>query len=166
MLIMKIVLITILGTALLFPQGKTQKAHVHGAAQINIAMDGLKGEVEFEAPADGVIGFESEAKTAAQKKQMEAALDMLRKRGGELVLMPAASACKLTPKEVEVHREGPTHAEVHAHYDLVCTKPLSGEIRFGVTKMFPRTKEVKVTYVSDQTQKSARIVGDAGTLKP
>jgi hypothetical protein len=163
---MKIVLMVMMGSALLFPQGKTQKAHVHGAAQISIAMEGLKGEVEFEAPADGVIGFESEARTAAQKKQVQDTLELLRKKGGELVLFPAASACKLTPKEVDVHREGANHAEVHAHYDLVCAKPLSGEIRFGVTKMFPRTKEVKVTYVSDQTQKSARIVGDAGTLKP
>lgn len=163
---MKIVLMVMMGSALLFPQGKTQKAHVHGAAQISIAMEGLKGEVEFEAPADGVIGFESEARTAAQKKQVQDTLQLLRKKGGELVLFPAASNCKLTPKEVDVHREGANHAEVHAHYDLVCAKPLSGEIRFGVTKMFPRTKEVKVTYVSDQTQKSARIVGDAGTLKP
>jgi hypothetical protein len=163
---MKIVLMVMMGSALLFPQGKTQKAHVHGAAQISIAMEGLKGEVEFEAPADGVIGFESEARTAAQKKQVQDTLELLRKKGGELVLFPAASGCKLTPKEVDVHREGANHAEVHAHYDLVCAKPLSGEIRFGVTKMFPRTKEVKVTYVSDQTQKSARIVGDAGTLKP
>jgi hypothetical protein len=156
----------IAGSALLFPQGKTQKAHVHGAAQISIAMEGLKGEVEFEAPADGVIGFESEAKTAAQKKQVESALDVLRKRGGELVLFPAASGCKLTPKEVDLHREGPQHAEVHAHYDLACAKPISDEIRFGVTKLFPKTKEVKVTFVSEQAQKSARIVGDAGTLKP
>ncbi|MCX6611590.1 MAG: DUF2796 domain-containing protein [Acidobacteria bacterium] len=163
---MKIALILILSSSIVFPQGKSQKAHVHGAAQISIAMEGLKGEVEFEAPADGVIGFESEAKTPAQKKLVQDAITTLKSRGGELVIFPAASACKLTPKEVEVHREGPQHAEVHAHYDLICSKPISGEIKFGVTRLFPKTREVSVTFVSDQSQKSAKIVGDAGALKP
>lgn len=163
---MKIALTLMLATRLVFPQGNTQKAHVHGNAQISIAMEGLAGEVEFEAPAEGIVGFESEAKTAAQKKLVASALDTLRKRGNELVIFPAAAGCKLTPKEVEIHREGSQHSEVHAHYDLVCAKPLSGEIKFGATKLFPRTREVTVTFVSDQSQKSAKIIADAGSLRP
>ena len=163
---MKIALLLILCSPIVFPQGKTQKAHVHGAAQISIAVDGLKGEVEFEAPADGVVGFESEAKTPAQKKLVQDALATLKTRGSELVVFPTASGCKLTPKEVDLHREGAQHAEVHAHYALVCAKPITGEIKFGATKLFPKTREVSVTFVSDQSQKSARIVGDVGSLKP
>ncbi len=163
---MKIALILILSSPLMFPQGKPQKAHVHGAAKISIAMDGLKGEVEFEAPADGIVGFESEAKTPAQKKLVQDAFATLKTRGSELVIFPAASGCKLTPKEVDLHREGAQHAEVHAHYDLVCSKPITGEIKFGATKLFPKTREVSVTFVSDQSQKSAKIIGDAGALKP
>lgn len=154
----------IIGASVLFPQGKSQKAHVHGAAEIRIAMEGLKGEVEFEAPAEGIVGFESAAKTAAQKKIVEDALAILRQRGGEVVQFPAASACRLTPKEVDLHREG-QHADVHAHYEVVCAKPLAGEIRFGVTKLFPRTSEVKVTFAGDQGQKSVRVVADKGSLK-
>jgi len=163
---MKFVLIMILAPAILFPQGKTEKSHVHGTAQISIAMDGLKGEVEFEAPAEGVIGFEHEAKTAAQKKAVQTTLETLRKKGGELIVFPVSSGCKLTPKEVDVHREGPQHAEVHAHYDLSCLRSIAGEIRFGVTRLFPKTREVTVTFISDQVQKSARIVADVGALKP
>ena len=163
---MKILLAMTLSCVLLFPQGKTQKAHVHGNAELSIAMDGLKGEVELEAPADGIIGFESEAKTPAQKKAVETALNTLRTRAAELVIFPAASSCKLTPKEVDIHREGAQHAEVHAHYDLVCAKPITADIRFGVTKLFPKTREVKVTLITDQAQKSARIVADAGAIKP
>jgi hypothetical protein len=163
---MKIALLLILCSPIAFPQGKTQKAHVHGAAQISIALDGLKGEVEFEAPADGVVGFETEARTPAQKKLVQDALATLRTRGSELVVFPAASGCKLTSKEVDLHREGAQHAEVHAHYALVCAKPITGEIKFGATRLFPKTREVSVTFVSDQSQKSAKIVGDVGALKP
>ncbi len=163
---MKIVLLVILATPQMFPQAKTQKAHVHGSAKISIAMEGLKGEVEFEAPAEGVVGFESEAKTLVQKKLVAAALDTLRKRGSELVVLPAVSGCKLTPKEIEIHREGSQHSEVHAHYDLLCAKPLTGVIKFGATKLFPRTREVTVTFVSDQAQKSAKIIADAGSIQP
>lgn len=153
-----------LSATFLFPQTKTQKAHVHGSAQINIALEGLKGEVEFEAPAAGVVGFEHEAKTAAQKKAVNDALATLRSRGAELVIFPAASGCKLTPKEVELHRESAQHAEVHAHYDLVCSKPLAGSIQFGATKLFPGTVEVKVQFVSDKVQKSLTVVKDAPQL--
>ncbi len=156
----------ILAAVTVFPQSKSLKPHVHGAAQINIAMDGLKGEVEFEAPADGVIGFESEAKTAAQKLAVEAALKNLRTRAAELVVFPVQSSCRMTPKEVDVHREGAQHSEVHAHYDLVCSKPITAPIRFGVTKLFPKTREVTVTLVTDQAQKSVKIVADAGTIQP
>ncbi len=163
---MRIAYCLTLSAALAFAQGKSQKPHVHGSAQLSIALDGLKGEVELEAPADGIVGFESEAKTPAQKKTLEAALNTLRTRAAELVIFPAASGCKLTPKEVDVHREGAQHSEVHAHYDLTCAKPVTGEIRFGVTRLFPRTREVTVTFISDQAQKSARIVSDAGAIKP
>ena len=40
------------------------------------------------------------------------------------------------------------------------------EIKFGATKVFPRTREVKVTFVSEKSQKSVNIISDAGTLKP
>lgn len=163
---MKIVVCGILAAALVFPQGKTEKAHVHGSAQLSIAMDGNKGEVELEAPADGILGFESEAKTPAQKRAVESALATLRTRANELVLFPPASACKLTPKEIDIHREGPQHAEVHAHYDLSCSKSITGEIRFGVTKLFPRTRQVKVTFISDKSQKGATISSDVGSIQP
>jgi hypothetical protein len=163
---MKLVLGICLISVTVFAQGKTTKAHVHGKATLSIAMDGLKGEVELEAPADGIVGFESEPKTAAQKKQLEAALDVLRKRGAELVMFPAGAGCRLTPKEVDVHREGASHSEIHAHYDLQCAKPVTGEIRFGVTKLFPKTTEVQVQWISDQSQKSLRVVRDMGVLKP
>jgi hypothetical protein len=161
---MKLLCLMTLGAILLFPQTKTQKAHVHGLAQINIALEGLKGEVEFEAPAAGVVGFEHEAKTPAQKKAVNDALNALRTRGQELVQFPATAGCKLTPKEIEVHREGAQHSEIHAHYDLVCAKAPTGSISFGVTKMFPSTTEVKVQFVSDKTQKSITVVKDATKL--
>jgi hypothetical protein len=163
---MKLVLGICLSLVTLFAQGKTTKAHVHGKAKLAIAMDGLKGEIEFESPAEGIVGFEHEAKTPAQKNQVEAALEVLRKRGAELVQFPAGAGCRLIPKEVDLHREGPGHADIHAHYDLSCSKAVTEEIRFGVTKLFPRTVEVEVQWVSDQSQKSLRVVRDKGSLKP
>jgi len=161
---MKLLLLMSLGIAILFPQSKAQKAHVHGSAELNIALEGTKGEVEFEAPAAGVVGFEHEAKTPAQKKAVSDALTALRTRGNELVIFPAAAGCKMSPKEVEVHREGPQHSEIHAHYDLNCLKAPSGAIGFGVSKMFPRTVEVKVQFVSDKLQKSVIVIRDAAKL--
>lgn len=159
---MKFLLSLTLSAALLFPQ---QKAHVHGVAALSLAMDGAKGELEIEIPADGVVGFEREPRTALEKKAVENALSSFRTRISELVVLPAASGCKLTPREVDVHREGPQHAEFHAHYDVSCAKPLAGEVRFGITKVFPRTREVNVTFVDGDKQQGVRIKADSGSLK-
>jgi hypothetical protein len=151
-----------LGAALLFSQ---QKAHVHGVAALSLAMDGAKGELEIEIPAEGVVGFERAPRTAVEKKAVDDALNSFRTRVNELVVLPAASACKLTLREADVHREGPQHAEFHARYEVSCAKPLAGEVRFGVTKVFPRTREVNVTFVDGDRQQGVRIKADARSLK-
>ena len=45
-----------------------QAAHVHGLASINLAMQGDELQIEFISPAEGLVGFEYEPSTAAEKQ--------------------------------------------------------------------------------------------------
>ena len=56
------------------------EAHVHGVAEINIAVDGSKADVEFRAPAESVMGFEHEAKSESDKKKRDAALERCKRK--------------------------------------------------------------------------------------
>lgn len=142
-----------------------QKAHQHGAAQINLAMEGAKGELEFETPAEGILGFEHAPKTAAQKKTTNDVLAKFKTQANTLFEFPAAAGCTLTPKEVEIHREGPQHAEVHAHYAVACKSTPTGQLTLSVFKAYPRLANIAVTVLSGSQQSATQATPAKPTVK-
>jgi len=174
--------LVVLALGVLLPaQTRSRKAHEHGSAKVNIAFETTKGApkgvIEFESPADSVVGFEYEAKTAADKAKVTAALNTLKARFGEMVIFPAAAACKVTAKSAKVaaddHHDSKQkggkqeqHSEVQAAFDVACAKPLAGlEIRFGFTKVFPKIHDVDVALLAGEQQASADVENDKGVLK-
>ncbi|MBI2687269.1 MAG: DUF2796 domain-containing protein [Acidobacteria bacterium] len=174
--------LALLAVGVLLPaQTRSRKAHEHGSAKVNIAFESAKGApkgvVEFESPADSVVGFEYEAKTAADKAKVTAALNTLKARFGEMVIFPAAAACAMTNKSAKVeaddHHDAKSkgarqeqHSEVHAGFEVACAKPLSGlEIRFGFMKVFPKIHDVNVALLIGDQQLSADVENDKGVLK-
>jgi hypothetical protein len=151
------------------PAAKKEEAHGHGAhehgkAKLSLAFEGTKGTIEFESPAESIVGFEHKPKNADEKKKVDAAMATLKARVGEMVMLPAAAGCKITAKEVEMHQDG-DHAEFHAEYNVNCAKPVSGEVRFGISKVFPSVNEVEVQALSDKGQSGATIKQDKGVIK-
>jgi hypothetical protein len=60
-------LLVSLFSALLPIQASATEKHVHGEAEIFIAIDGSKISIEMESPAANILGFEHPAKTAKEK---------------------------------------------------------------------------------------------------
>lgn len=147
-------------------KSKTLAAHEHGTATISLAIEGGTAEIEFEASAEGVLGFEHKATTAADRKKAEAALTILRQRFGEMVLFDAAAACKIATRKVEVEQEqGENHSEIRAAYSVACAKPLSGtKVQFGVTKMFPRIRVVAVQVLNGAQHTGLAVKEDRGVV--
>jgi hypothetical protein len=161
-------------------QPRSRKAHEHGSAKVSIAFETTKGSprgvVEFESPAESIVGFEYEAKTAADKAKVTAALNQLKARFGEMVVFPPAAACKVTAKTASMGAEThgaaqkgakqEQHSEVQAVFDVACARPLAGlEIRFGFTKVFPKIHDVDVALLAGEQQASADVENDKGVLK-
>src|SRR5882724_5393572 len=82
------------------------KAHDHGAAQLNIAVDGKTAVIEFESPAQSIIGFEHAAKTPGEKKKQEAAFDVFRKQFGALVVLDPKLGCAFAVRKLAVEKDG------------------------------------------------------------
>ncbi len=112
---------TLVGLALasITPAMAQQAAHVHGVASINLAIEGDELQIEFVSPADGIVGFEYEPSTAAERKAVADAIALLRDPD-KLFALPASAGCSLHEVEVERHAEGEhdDHGhEEHAKHD-------------------------------------------------
>jgi len=162
-------------------------AHVHGVAEINIVIEGAKAVVEIRAPAEGIIGFEHEAKSESDKKKRDAALERLQKYKEQMVVFDAKFSCTFSPMKTMIVEEKTAaakdepgkvsrgqkeqkkigeHREVHGTFTAACAQPLTGSrVRFGVTKAFPRIQEIKVQVLSDSGQSGATIKKDKGEVR-
>jgi hypothetical protein len=144
---------------------QAQKAHVHGAASLDLAIEGAAVTALFEAPAEALMGFEHAARTPAEIKKRGEALAKLKAGFGAMVLFPAAARCVWKPVKAEVHVHG-AHADVEAEFTAACPGPLNrGGIAFAFSKVFPGIQEVKVQLIGAGRQTGAVIRRDQGTVK-
>jgi len=159
-----------------------QHAHVHGVGQINIVVDGTQATVELHAPAEAIYGFEHQARSKADEEKRAAALARLREHIGAMVIFAADRGCQYTTQKMAVveaveheRAQGPEqggpakksgeHRAVHAEFAVICDKPLAGsQVKFGISKIFPGLKTVRVQALSGARQIGAEITGDKGSL--
>ena len=141
-------------------------AHVHGTAAVNIAIDERTAIVELTAPADSVVGFEHQAKSAADQTKQAKALDLLRNNMDSMVVIDPTLGCRFSPTKVDVVRQDAEHAEVHGTFAVSCQTPLAGsKVRFGFSKTFPGIQTVNVQLVGVTQQVGASIKRDKGELE-
>ena len=101
------------------PAMAEQSAHVHGVAELNLAIDGDELEIEFVSPADSIVNFEFAPSTDVERKAVDYAITLLR-NPNMLFDIPASAGCKLHEVEAERHAEGDhedhdDHKDEHAH---------------------------------------------------
>lgn len=175
--------------ALLFATGGALAAekrhahtHVHGAAEMSIVVEGKKITVDFRSPAEGVMGFEHEARSDADIKKRDTTMKIIKERFGEMVLFDKKLGCKHQPGEVSLvrtdgdpakghkqgkgdHKKGGEHREVRATHHFVCDQdPAGSRVRFAVTKIFPSIHDLKVQVLSGAKQSGATIKRDKGNV--
>lgn len=159
------VLLALAGSTLTAQHSKTQKAHEHGSAQIDIAVEGKTADIELHLPAMGVVGFEYVPKTAADKKKQADALAGLKANISKIVVFDPAAKCTIAPNKVEVEQEEPDHAEIDGDFHATCAQPLAGsKISFGLTKAYPSVSTVKVQVVAGAGSTGAEIRNDQGSV--
>jgi hypothetical protein len=76
-------------------------AHAHGEGRVAIAIEGNRVEMELEAPAHDIVGFEHAPSNAKQRKVISDARAILAKLE-RFVSLPSAAGCKPVTSKVEV----------------------------------------------------------------
>ena len=168
------------------PAGAQTRLHTHGVAELNIAIDGRTGLLEFTATAQDVYGFEREPRTPAERLRRAQRIAALRTQFASIVLFDSQLGCTISPIEVHAGNDshahddrtgghfhagedarGQLHVDVHGEYALRCaTAPAGHDIRFAVTRTYPSIRTVLVRMRSDTIGIVARVERDSGAVRP
>lgn len=94
-------------------------SHEHGAAVLNVALEGEELAIELVSPAANIVGFEHEPATEKEQQAVSEARRQLME-GGELFKFPESAECILERAEVNSDFDSPAHEEhaeepVHEH---------------------------------------------------
>jgi hypothetical protein len=145
-------------------------AHEHGAARLNVVLDGQALELELESPAMNLVGFEHAASSAADKAKIAAVRSQL--QDPQALFGLSADDCTVSDLELEsalfeevAHDEqhadddDSEHSEIHAHYQLDCQKP--GELKqlnlSELFKRFPATEKIQVQLIGPSGQQGVEL---------
>lgn len=143
---------------------REQGSHVHGRGHVSLAFDGAKGKIQLETPAEAIFGFEHEAKTKADKKKKDEALQKLENKISEMIVFESAAKCEIKKEIIEVNLvKG--HADINAEFSVVCQQSVAGtSISFYFQKVFSSLKHVQVDVLVDEVQKSMEVKKNGESL--
>jgi hypothetical protein len=140
------------------------KAHEHGIARLDVAVEPTRVTLLLEMPLDSLVGFEREPRTDAEKTQVEAALAKLR-AAGDLVHIDPAAGC--TPGKVTLEsaalglggvasKDG--HDDLDASIEFLCKDGnKAGFVEVGLFDAFARLQRVDVQAVTRRGQLKATL---------
>lgn len=166
-------LAALLGTAPALAADKTPRdrhqAHQHGAARLQVSLDGRVLQISFEGPADNILGFEHAPRNEAQKQTLARAEERL-KQPTRLFATPPAAECQAQPARLETTLpaagSGETHSEIEVDWRWECATPQAlTHVDVGLFKAFPRLKQLRVQVVTAQGQQAAVLKPSAARLK-
>jgi hypothetical protein len=151
--------------------------HVHGAAKLEVAVDGKNVTLALLSPLDSVVGFEHAPRTEKQKTVARNALEQLRKADALFTLTPEArcaetsvnvdaptlSTQQASGKKPSEHKHGDhetesEHAELSAEYSFTCEQPdsLRG-LEVKLFDNFSKLRRLDVEVVSLRGQTAAKL---------
>ncbi len=166
-------------------QHKEHEAHVHGKAQLLVALEGNTLEIEFLSPAMNIVGFEHQPAHETQFRAIESAVETL-KQPGLLFGLPSAAKCHPITVQAESpldeHREHEqdhdhskqashdheeeTHGDFKVNYGFRCVEiSRLDSIAVKIFKKFPGTEVIVVQSISKQGQRRIVLTPDNNTLE-
>ena len=101
---------------------RQHSSHVHGVAQMNLAVEGEKAFIELVTPAMNIVGFEHQPSTSAQRSAVLEAAEKL-EDGGSLFAFSKEADCTLVSAVIDSDLldhgdDGQAHRDSHEkHHD-------------------------------------------------
>lgn len=163
--------------------GHEHGAHEHGAARLDIAVEGGTVQLDLDSPAVNLVGFEHEPGNAKERSTLDKAVADL-KQGGKLMSFTPAAQCsqkRVMVKSGLLEREGEAdhghehegeaggdeHADIAVFWEISCARvDALKEIDLkGFFGRFPGTSRLEVQAVLPGGQTGAQLTPSATKLK-
>lgn len=158
-------LVPCLALCLALPPARAGKAHEHGVARLDVAVEPARLSFLLELPLDALVGFEREPRSDAERAAVDAALAKLR-APGPLFGIDTAAGC--TPGRVQLQspalglggdaapKDG--HADLEASIDFSCRDAQkAGFVEVRLFDAFPRLQRVEVQAATRRGQLKATL---------
>jgi len=151
------------------------EAHVHGEAQLLIALEANALQIEFLSPAMNIVGFEHQPQNKTQSDAVEQAIETL-KQPGLLFSLPPSAECDPASIEVESslthHHEHEKESKEEGHSDFTGKYYFQchdisrlGNIDIEIFKRFPGTKVIEVQSISTSGQRRIELTPEQNVLE-
>lgn len=141
------------------------KAHQHGVAKLDVAVDGQRLTLGLDSPLDNLLGFERAPRTPAERQKVQAMADAL-KDAARVFTPDAAAGCTALPTELTAPVVGLAaaaatgtaapadgHADLDATFSFDCRAPDAlRTIEVGLFKAFPGFKRLEVQIATPRGQ--------------
>ena len=144
-------------------------AHQHGAAKMDVSVEGNALSIGLEIPLDSTVGYERPPRSDKEKTAYATMLSTL-KDAAALFAPTAAANCRLASVEVnDPFPGGKTksdgHADIDASYQFQCTNPaaLKG-FETSLFKQFKRLHKIDVQRTSPTGQGKATLNATSSRL--
>jgi len=161
-----------------------QRAHLHGHAALNVAVEGDRLLIEFISPGADIVGFEHAAESEADKAKIAEGVETLG-RPLRLFALPEGAACEVAAVAVEIegleddhdkhdhdkhdhdkhdhdkHAEDEAHNEFHAQYAFTCSAmDRLSRIDVRLFEVFPTLSEIEAAILTAKGSGAAELTKD------
>lgn len=157
-------------------QHRQHGSHVHGSAQLNVAVEGQHLYLELASPAANIVGFEHKPHNDTQRQTLRKALKTLNQVA--LLFTPSAAA-QCEPNKIEVdadtlqdkhekngsHHHHSGHADFSAHYVFRCKNPGKlTTLQLLLFKPFPGIETLQVQLLTESGQRVITATASKTTI--
>lgn len=139
-------------------------AHVHGAARLDVALDGGTLTLSLESPLDSLLGFEHMPRNEKQRAAVRAMAEKLARSEKLFVPSPAAQcvpqAAKLESPLLEAgNQDAPAgHLDLDGEYVFRCARPEAlRDLEVRLFEAFPGLRRLDVQAATSRGQAATRL---------
>lgn len=146
--------------------------HVHGEAELTIAMEAKLLQIQLIAPASDIVGFEHQATSPEQQQTLSDARDVLSEFTNVFVFTDGE--CEVTKIDIDTstlektkhdaHEHDKKHKHKHAHSNITATYDFKCEglqalstLNINVFDIFPAVSRVNTMWISEHVQGSQAL---------
>ena len=139
-------------------------AHVHGAASLQVAIDGNTLTLHIESPLESLLGFEHAPRTDKQKAAVRALSERLNQAGDLFMPSPAARCAPVSVKldspvlQAGKQPTGDGHADLDGEFVFRCENPEAlRDLEVAIFPSFPNLRRLDVQVAGPRGQSAATL---------